>query len=389
MAPKALIACANYWDSPIQVGDHHLARGLVERGYEVAFVSNPVSPFHLLGRGGSLRRARFRNYRRGGQQDLGGRLWSYSPGALVVPHRSRPFRNRWVLDHWHRTSVPSVSRKVEQQGFGEVDLLYIREAKQAFWLDAVRYKKLVYRVADRDSGFPGYQEQLRHLERKVAERADLVVYTAESLREYVEKLGARRTLHLPNGVDFDHFQAPDLAEPAPLSHIPTPRAVYVGSLDAWFDAELLARAARELPEVSFVVIGPESPHTEGLRSVSNVHVLGPCAFAELPAYLRHCHVGLIPFQVEAYRELIDSVNPIKLYEYLACGLPVVAVQWEELERLESPAVLCRDAADFVSAVGSQVERGGAPELREYARAHDWSLRVADLLEALETLGVES
>lgn len=388
---KALIACANYWESPIQVGDHHLARGLVQRGYEVAFISNPVSPFHLLARSMPLRAERLRSYRSGGRRHLEGKLWSYCPGALVVPNHRPPFRSRWLMNHWHRGTFPRVDRRVRAEGFGKVDLLCVREAKQSFWADRIAYDKLVFRVADRDSSFPGQSPHLRELETRLAQRADLVVYTASNLSDYVQDLGARRSVHLPNGVDFGHFDRADLEPPPDLAHLRSPIAIYAGSLDAWFDHELVDHAARALPEINFVLIGPTSPAVERVAGQrSNVHALGPRPFADLPRYLHRADVGMIPFEVTKHRALIDSVNPIKLYEYFACDLPVVSTAWQELERLASPAFLCRSRDEFVDGLRRALtdldgERSGTPERREFAAAHDWSCRIDTLLRELGVL----
>ncbi|MGE3163926.1 MAG: glycosyltransferase [Planctomycetota bacterium] len=385
MTRRALVACANYWESPIQVGDHHLARGLVARGFDVAFISNPVSPLHLLAGSSPLRSERFRSYRTGGRRALDGRLWSYSPGALVVPHAEPLLRGRWVMDHWHRTTFPSVDRKVRQEGFGEVDLLYVREAKQAFWADRIRYQKLVFRVADRDSRFPGHNRHLRKLERRLARRADLVVYSAANLRDYVESLGARRIFHLPNGVDYSHFAGYSGMPPADLASIPAPIAVYAGSLDVWFDYELVRNLAAERPAIQFVLIGPPSAQARQLAEErANVHVLGAKPFGELPGYLRQASVGIIPFDVHRHRELVDSINPIKLYEYLACGLPVVSVAWQELETLGSPAILCRSREDFLRGLDDALKQPRLdPGRAAFAAQHDWGNRIDRLLEALQ------
>ena len=73
------------------------------------------------------------------------------------------------------------------------------------WVDAIEYDRLVYRVGDRDSEFSGHTPELRRQECRLAQAADLVVYSASSLEDYVEALGPRRSMHLPNGVDYEHF----------------------------------------------------------------------------------------------------------------------------------------------------------------------------------------
>ena len=120
-----------------------------------------------------------------------------------------------------------------------------------------------------------------------------------------------------------------------------------------------------------------------LRARPNLHLLGRRPYGELPCYLQHADVGLIPFDVANHMELVNSIHPLKLYEYLACGLPVVAVEWEELTYLKSPAQLCRGTEDFVRAIERAISN--PPEksaLQSYAAAHDWGARVKDILSHL-------
>jgi glycosyltransferase involved in cell wall biosynthesis len=96
----------------------------------------------------------------------------------------------------------------------------------------------------------------------------------------------------------------------------------------------------------------------------------------LPEYLRAADVGLIPFDVRNHPTLVHSIHPLKLYEYLAAGLPVVATRWRELERLQSPATLCESIEQFVTAIEGCVTREPQRELyRAYAERADWKHRV--------------
>ena len=92
-------------------------------------------------------------------------------------------------------------------------------------------------------------------------RADLVAYTAEALAEDVSRAGVTSAVHLPNGVDFEHFAHGDREVPAEYRDIPHPIAVYVGAMDKWFDFDAIATAALAMPDISFVMIGPPAAGT--------------------------------------------------------------------------------------------------------------------------------
>ena len=270
---RALMACSNYWTSPFQVGSHHLARGLVRAGYDVAFVSDPLSPWHLC-RGWSpdLRR-RLAIHRGSGQLDLDGRLWAYVLAAWLTPHHKPILRSEWVHRHWQRWTWPNVAAAVRNQGFASVDLLYLDSPRQAFWLDAVSWRQSVYRVADYNPHFEKFTPATRIMEEELARRVDLVVYPSRQLQGYAEQLGARRAMLLANGVDYEHFACPAAVMPAEYRQMRGPIAVYVGVIPAWFHFDWLRQAAERIPEMSFVLIGPDisAARRPGRRSGQHPH----------------------------------------------------------------------------------------------------------------------
>lgn len=381
--PRVLMASPNYWTSPFQVGSHHLARAFSRAGWEVAFVSDPISPLHrLAGAAAEDLKARNDIHRAGGHVDPDHGVWTYVPRAMLAPHHSPILRSRSVHRGWHRLTVPPVVRVVREAGFGEVDLLYLDSAVQRFWLDAIPHRHSVQRVADRTTGFARYTPEMREMEAEIARSVDLVAYTALTLERYVRELGATRTLHLPNGIDYERYRRP--AEPPDdVASIPRPIAVYVGAMEAWFDFDTLAAMADALPDVSFVLIGPDALARDRLSGRANVHLLGRRDHREIPGYLQHADVGLIPFNVRLHGDLVNGVHPLKMYEYLACGLPVVATDWEELRAMRAPVRLCSTATEHIEAVREVLARPPDSAIGiAYAAGADWQSRIEILLNRL-------
>jgi glycosyltransferase involved in cell wall biosynthesis len=381
--PRLLMACSNYWSSPFQVGSHHLARGFVRAGWDVAFVSDPVSPLHLCRGLTPELRERFAIHRDGGRRELDRRLCTYVPAALLTPHNQPVLRSRFVHRHWHRWTWPNAASWARRRGFGRVDLLYIDSVAQGFWLDAVAHRRSVYRVADYNPHFEKYTAATRAMEETIARRSDLVVYPSRSLHAYAEGLGARRTLLLPNGVPYAHFARP-MPPPPEYTHLRKPIAVYLGVMPTWFHFEWVREAARALPEFSFVLVGPDALARQELGGEANVRLLGLRPFADVPAYLQHATVGIIPFDVRRNPEGVEVLNPQKLYSYLAAGLPVVSATWEEIRRLHSPARLCASAEEFIDGLRQATARpGDAEPRRRFAARFDWEERVRLLTQALD------
>lgn len=384
MGRKIVMAASNYWTSPFQVGSHQIAKVFVKKGWEVAFVSDPISLLHPLKGVSQDLKDRFGIYREGGRRFCDGRLWAYVPGALLTPANQRGLRGGWLHQNWHRLTVPGAVGKLRRNGFYEADLLYIDSIYQPHWLRELRCRKTFLRVPDNHSGFSKFTPAACAAEREIAQNVDLVGYTAPSLKEYVEGFAPRRTALIPNGVNFSHFAGKARAMPVDLAAIPRPIAVYVGAIEEWFDFELVREASRQLPGVSFVLIGPEKLARERLHGLPNVHLLGRRKYDDLPAYLQHCDVGIIPFNVRGHATLINHVNPLKLYEYLACGLGCVSVRWRALEELNSPAVLCDTAGQFVDGLRHVVQTNFERSRNvEFARAFDWEKQVEKLLNELQ------
>ena len=376
---KILMACANYWTSPFQVGSHHLARGFADAGWTVGFVSDPISPLHILGGDREGVRERLELYRAGGTWDLEDHVWAYVPGTVLPPYNMPLLRSQAVWRSWHKATCPSLLAQVKKNGFGEVDVIYCDSVRHAGWLKHIRGRTSIYRLADNTEGFKRNTRSAALLESELANSVDVVVYTAVNLEPYIKRLGPRRRIHLPNGVDFEHFRPKPRQRPSEYESIPRPIAAYVGAMEEWFDYELINAAVVRLPHVSFVLIG-DGMAREKIHSRPNVYVLGRRSFNDLPKYLHYADVGIIPFNVQRYPTLVHSIHPLKLYEYMACGLPVVSVRWGELENIGSPAVLCDTADAFMQAIAEAVS---GPQDKEafinFAKKHDWSKRVACLL----------
>jgi glycosyltransferase involved in cell wall biosynthesis len=190
--------------------------------------------------------------------------------------------------------------------------------------------------------------QLRRWRRQEAAllaRAREVVVCSPAL---AERRGAVRPVELiENGVDVDLFRRP---RPAPADLPPGPRALYVGTLhEHRLDVDLCRRLARERPDLQLVFVGPVALSASvraALEAAPNVHLLGPRPYAEVPAYLQHADVLVVPHLASPFTE---SLDPIKAYECLAVGRPTVATPVAGFRTL-GPPVRCAPPEEFVAAV---------------------------------------
>jgi len=188
---------------------------------------------------------------------------------------------------------------------------------------------IVYHCVDEWSKFSFIDSDIIHEERRLCEMSDLVLASARELYDSRKQYNAN-THYLPHGVDYDYFHGgreSDFQIPDDIKDIPRPIAGFFGLIHEWIDLDLLDYVIKRNPDVNFVFIGKQSVDVASLKSSPNCHFLGQKPYSELVSYARLFDIGLIPFKVN---ELTRNVNPIKLKEYLALGIPVISVDIPEV-----------------------------------------------------------
>lgn len=402
-----LIGGVHDLDSVMRVTNYYFLEYLSQRiahGAATAalYLPAPISPLHFAARRADPRFAERRRH-------WGAAPRPWMPGtAQVTPLTLLPVLRGGggLLDRASvarasmRLTLPSLAGVLRRAGFDRPDVLVLTNLQYG-WLDRmVRPARLVYCCEDDIAGFPHAPRCLLEVERDLIRRADACFATSAHLAGLLRERGAK-TVHLArNGVDFDRFAAGG-PEPADLAAIPHPRVIYVGMLNSRFRVDWLDRAATALPGHHFVLIGPEATPLDALRGRPNIHLLGPRPSEALPAYYAASDAGIVPFRRSP---LTDATCPIKLYEYLAAGLPVIASRWPEMESIAAPATLVDDETAFVAALASQatetpssIPHPSSCDLRPsslalarearlaFARANSWRARFERLEEIVAAI----
>jgi glycosyltransferase involved in cell wall biosynthesis len=161
---------------------------------------------------------------------------------------------------------------------------------------------------------------------------------------------------------------------------------YYGALARWFDYELFAEAAKVHRTFEFVLIGPSLDRTllqKPLAKLPNVRSLGPKQYEELPAYLHYFTVATICFLIN---DVTRSTSPVKLFEYMAGGKPIVTTDMPECR--EYPSVMvARNAKEYVAMLDEAVCRAGwewhQQALDREARNNTWETRARQILEQVD------
>lgn len=316
-----------------------------------------------------------------------GSSWG-APGIGLLPHTNR-LRDHFtydkkvqiVRDFLARESIVDPIIWVYHPGFGEAALSLPR-------------KLLVYDCVDEYTAFPAYakcKDWLAARERKLCENADLVFTTAPALYERKRVYNPTGTHYVHNVGDAEHFKRAlesGTEVPEDAAKLPKPVITFIGAVSNYkLNIDWLLKLARERPHYQLALIGPigvsdPSTNVSALRGLPNVHVLGTRSYAELPGYLKGCDVAVIPYRLNQYTE---SVFPIKFFEYLATGKPVVVSRLPALSGFLDSVLVSDDEDSFVSQCDRALASGaeGREKRIALAEANSWSKRVSDLMQLIE------
>lgn len=242
-----------------------------------------------------------------------------------------------------------------------------------------------------DAGEAGREqrERIRRLEQELIRQVDLVFVTSPALYESKSKLHPHVVL-VPNGVDYAHFANPDLNgyRPPELEPLSRPTIGYIGVINDKIDLQLLASVARRSPQWQFAFVGPilvrhDLAGLEALQALPNVHFIGSKPVDDLPAFARAFDVCLMPYK---RNEWTRNISPLKLYEYLAAGTPIVSTELPATRVFGDTLWLASDPESFASAIAEALA-SDSPARRErqqaMARNHTWDQRVEALSAAIE------
>jgi glycosyltransferase involved in cell wall biosynthesis len=241
-------------------------------------------------------------------------------------------------------------------------------------LGAFRPDRVLYDMIDAPLHFAPVPPRLVPQWEGLLRDADRVSVTSEPLAALARAGGARDPRVIGNGVEAARFE-----RAVPAAALPgdpgAPVLGYVGSLHSWFDVLLVTALARARPQARVVLVGPAPPATRAeltraRTEAPNLHWLGARPYEEVPSLVRAFRVGLIPFR---RTPLTEAVNPVKLYEYAAAGVPCVTTRFtDEVDGWREAARVASTTEEFLAACDAALAGpADAEALRRFARRHDW------------------
>jgi len=276
-------------------------------------------------------------------------LWVMTPPLSFPLGRFR--LSRTLSDVWLARGVLQFMR---EKGFGR-PLLWIYPPTVVNVVDEIPHRTLIYEVVDDYAEYPTHdpatRRYIRECEREMLKRADLVFVTSKELLPGRSELNPNAFLS-PNGVDIELFskaQDPSLGIPEDIRKVPRPILGFVGGIAPWTDLDMVLEVALRKPSWSIVLIGPVDPgiNLRRFEGVKNIHFLGRQPAEMLPGYLKGIDVCLNLFRKIP---LTRAVNPLKVYEYLAAGKPVVSTPMPEVQKFGRLVSIGHDPDSFIAAI---------------------------------------
>ncbi|MFQ7688566.1 MAG: glycosyltransferase [Butyricicoccus sp.] len=287
------------------------------------------------------------------------------PGEKVEGHENitvyalppvLPFFNkfRWINKINQKRQAAFIREKMREHGFGDETVLWCYSPSSCDIVEHLPHAKLVYDCVDRHSAYKGHinPKVVDKMEHDLAKPADQVFATAVGLAETLEKVNPT-TQMIPNGAAYEIFsrvqtEKDTLPCPEDMKDLPHPIYGFVGMLQECIDYALIEKLAKSRPNATIFLIGRTLPGVDltTLKQYPNIVFHGLVPQPELPAYLAQMDVCLNVFRAGA---LSKDVSPLKFYEYLATGKPIVSTR-EPLGRDLGCGLHCPQSRDVPAAV---------------------------------------
>jgi len=224
---------------------------------------------------------------------------------------------------------------------------------------------------------------------KIAKTADLVFTVSKDLEGFYKDLGREKdTFWVPNGVDIDHYNDQTIIDgKTSLDRYTQPIIGYMGTMETRFDIDLVVEVAKKHPDKIIALCGPVWKETEKemhykFKGLENIVLTGRIPYKEAPAYFSRFNVGIVPHKVTDFAK---SMNPMKFYEYMATGLPIVTTPVPGSEIFENKIYQAENADGFNQAITDALLED-SEELRQAriteAKRHSWHARVDEMIDQI-------
>lgn len=317
-------------------------------------------------------------------------LWHYIPSEVLESVNSVTSNKLFDALNYinNKRFTKSLRKAIHDIGFTDYILINDNDIYNGILIKQMLNPPLyVYYLRDNLSAFSYWKRHVTRLEPQLIKSADLVITNSEYLADYAGKYNSH-SYYVGQGCDVTHYlQKPKREEvDAVLSGIPKPIVGYIGALNSErLDVELIRETAVRMPDLSFVLVGPEDDTFKAskLHDLKNVYFLGNKSFNELPKYVHGFEVAINP---QALNEITIGNYPRKVDEYLAAGLPVVATKTHAMKPFAEHVYLGENVEEYCALIKLAINENSDIKTAQriaFANTHTWTNNIEEFMKVLE------
>lgn len=285
-----------------------------------------------------------------------------------------------------KATMKNIRQTVLDLNFGDLIVWSYFPFVAPYW-DLLGQKLTVFDAVDNWLLHPSYNHYTNKLKatyQKIKESADLIFVVSKNLTNFFDDQS--NVYWIPNGVDIKHYNKKFALLNRDIADIPKPIIGYIGVIQEKVDFKLIEHLAEKNPQKSIVLVGPvwaeQEKYQENLRKFSNVYFLGYKKYSEAPMYIQQFDVGIIPHRTAGFSA---TTNPMKMYEYLACGKPVVATKNIGTENVADMIEVASNYDNFNDLVNQVLDQDNDQQRQkrtEFVKKFSWFNTVAKMIELL-------
>jgi glycosyltransferase involved in cell wall biosynthesis len=377
-----IIICGMYYHDRFWTSKQHIASRLAKR-HRVLFVE--PAPLFIAP---ILFPRDYKNWTKwlSGLKREDENLFLYAPPPLRIPADTR----YTIIDKLNQNIIVFFASRASKRLEFKNPVIWSFDYRASEFKGKFNESLFVYHCVDEWAEMPVpflKKETIRKIESRLAENADIIFTSARKLEERLSEIN-KNTFYMPHGVDYGHFsQDIDNDSPLPedIKDIKGAVVGFIGTIESWVDIGLIEYIARQKQEWILLFVGMigHSADVSSLKKYKNIIFTGLKKREELPKYLKAMDVCIIPFKIN---KLTEGVNPLKLYEYLAAGKPVVSTPLPEVKRIGDEVKIANGYDSFITALEESISKNRKEDIenrRRLARENSWDVRVNQMEEIIE------
>lgn len=286
-----------------------------------------------------------------------------------------------------KSAIKNIRKVALELNFGDIVTWSFFPFMAPYWRD-LGQKLIVFDAVDNwllHSSYKKHEKRLKKSYEVVKSEADIIFAVSNNLLHFFDD--QQNVYWIPNGVDFKHYNKDFPLVNRDIADIPKPIIGYIGVIQNKVDFQLIKYLAENNPQKSIVLVGPVWNEQDSnkllLDKYKNVYFLGYKKYQEAPMYIQQFDIGIVPHITEGFAA---STNPMKIYEYLACGKPVVATENVGTDNVNNMISLASDYKSFNNNINKLLSNDSKElqlQRQDFAKKHSWFNTVNKMLELID------